>query len=163
MSFNFETFDKRAGRLVKAPEMTIQGSGAVSLNAAAAHLLGEPKAVELLFDRQEQVIGIRGVPTEAPHAYPLRPVGKERGTYVIACRAFFLYYDIPIGVPTRRDVRLHDDILIVDLKDPGRVAISNRKRGELRKAAESGNGAAQPDGQQAALTESPSGRPPAQG
>jgi hypothetical protein len=128
VGYNFETFDRRAGRLVKAPEVTVQSSGTLSLNASAANLLGNAEAIGLLYDRTNNVVGVRPVPPETPHAYPLRPVTGERSTFVINARSFFLYYDLPIGTAVRRDVRADDGVLILDLNDPGRVAVSNRKR-----------------------------------
>jgi hypothetical protein len=121
MSFSFETFDRRVGRMSKVPEVTIQSSGSVSMNVAAATLIGVPAAVELLYDREQQVFGIRGVVGEPAHAYPLRQV-KNRMTYLVACKAFFGYYDIPLPRSVRREVRAEDGVLIVDLKDPGRAA-----------------------------------------
>ncbi len=130
MPFNFETFDKRSGRYAKAPEVTIQSKGAVSLNAAAARLLGDADAVEMLYDKEQQVVGIRPVPSQTAHAYPMRAVGPQGGTFVIACKAFFAYYGVPLGQPVRREVTMDNGVLILDLKDPGRVAIANRKRAE---------------------------------
>lgn len=139
-SFNFEVFDKRNGRLTKTPELTIQGKGAMSMNAAAAALLKDAQAVELLYDRDANVIGIRGVPGETTHAYPIRPIGKG-GTHVISARAFFAFYGIPLGTPVRRDVSAQDGVIIVNLNDPGRVVISNRNRAKATAEARSDDGA----------------------
>jgi hypothetical protein len=131
--FEWETFDRRAGRLVKTPELTIQAGGSISVNAAAYKALGEPEAVEFLFDSKRNVVGLRKVDKATAHAYPLRGVGKggTGQTYVASPRAFFSYYDIPLGIPIRRDVKMVNDVLIVDLNDPGRPAISNRNRAKL--------------------------------
>ncbi len=135
--FNFEVFDKRATSFVKRPEATIQTKGMISLNASAYHALGSPKAVELLYDRDQQVLGMRPVETDAPHAYPIRGVGAG-STYMVSGRAFFGYYGIATDRPVRRDAAIVDGVLILDLKDPGRDATSNRNRAKLRDAGSNG-------------------------
>lgn len=130
--FNFQRFDKVGARLVKVPELTIQSKGTMSMNAAAHHLLGEPEAVEFLYDSSANVIGLSPVPPEDPHAYPLRGVGGKGNTnpnsFIVAGTAFLNFYKIPFGEPVRREVKLVDGVLIVDLNDPGRSAVSNRAR-----------------------------------
>jgi hypothetical protein len=132
----FEIFDRRANRYVKTPELTIQAGGSISVNAAAHKALGEPKAIELLYNASKKLIGLRAVAEEAAHAYPLRGVGKggTGQTYVASPRAFFAHYEIPLGTPVRREVKMEGNILIVDLNDPGRVAISNRNRAKVRES-----------------------------
>lgn len=132
--FNFTKFDKRTTRLVKRPELTIQAKGTMSLNAAAHHLLGAPEAIELLYDEDSKVIGLRPVNAEDPDAYALRAIGAG-GTYVLSGRAFLQYFGIDFGTPVRREVTMAGDVLIVDLKDSGRDATSNRTRAKERAAS----------------------------
>ncbi len=124
---NFETFDKRAVPMTKRPQVTIQAKGTLSFNASSYHVLGKPEAIELLYDREERVIGFRPVDKDSLNAYPMRPVSAG-GTYVVAGNAFLKYYDIPFGSPVRYDADYADGILMVDLKKEGRVATSNRNR-----------------------------------
>lgn len=138
--FNFEVFDKRTTPLVKRPEVTIQTKGMLSMNASAYHALGTPKAVELLYDRGQRVVGMRPVEPEAPHAYPIRGV-KSGSTYMVSGRAFFGYYDISTERPVRREAAIVEGVLIIDLKQPGRDATSNRNRAK-RLREERSNGTA---------------------
>jgi hypothetical protein len=134
--FSFERFDRRSSRFVKTPQLTLQASGSMSMNAAAHQMMGEPKAVELLYDKEQRVIGLRGVEENAPHAYPVRGIGKNNtGTFVLNSKAFCAYYDIPLGVPVRREVRMAGDVLIVDLKDEGQIATSNRNAAKSKASA----------------------------
>ena len=135
MGFNFEVFDKRSTPLVKRPVVTVQTKGMLSMNASAYHAIGTPKAVELLYDREQQVVGIRGVEQEAPHAYPVRGAGTG-STFIVSGRAFFGFYGIPTERPVRRDASVVDDVLIIDLKDPGRDATSNRNRAKANRSQE---------------------------
>lgn len=151
-NYDWKVFDKRTAPLVKRPEVTVQAKGTLSMNASAYHALGEPKAVELLYDPAETVIGIRPVPEDEPHAYPIRPVASG-STYVISGSAFFAWFEIPLVAPRRRDVAVDQGVLIIDLKDPGRDATSNRNRSKMRAASQNGAGN---DTGAAALAEVPS-------
>lgn len=124
---NFEVFAKRMVPLTKQPYVTIQRRGTISLNAAARAALGSPDAVELLFDDAERVIGIRGAAADSGHAFPLRAQGgKQSGPYLISGHAFTVYYGIDTSASRRWPGELIDDILCVDLKEPGVEVTSNR-------------------------------------
>ncbi len=97
---NFETFTRRAAPVASTPLVTIQKRGTFSLNRAAYELLGSPEAVELLYDRDERVMGIRAVDPDTRHAYPMRKQPSSY-SYLFAGQAFAKYYGIPIG-ETRR-------------------------------------------------------------
>jgi hypothetical protein len=126
--YQWEVFDKRAVPMTKTPQLTIQSRGTMSMNAACFAMLGGPPAVELLFDRDRKVVGLRPSTAENPIAYPIRPVGAGQKTYVIAATTFTQYYGIPLGLPIRYSVELVNGVLIVDLNKEGRVANSNRAR-----------------------------------
>lgn len=125
---HFEVFDKRAIPMSKRPQVTIQSKGTISLNASSYHALGQPRAVELLYDRADRIIGFRPASVDSPNAYPMRGVGGSAGTYLVAGGAFLKYYDIPFGKPMRYDAEFAEGVLMIDLKKEGRIAISNRNR-----------------------------------
>ncbi len=132
----FEIFDKRSVPLQTRPQMTIQARGTMSFNAASFEALGSPKAVELLYDRDAKKIGLRMTDPHNPNAYPMRVVGTGR-SYIVNGATFLRYYRIPTGKPIRYDAELEGNILTVDLKKPGRVAISNRNRRQIEAQAAS--------------------------
>ncbi|MEU7937830.1 hypothetical protein [Microbispora bryophytorum] len=124
---NFETFTKRMVPLVKQPFITIQKRGTMSLNAAAYTALGEPEAVELLYDPAERIMGFRAVAKESEHAYPLRAqAGKSIGPYIVSGTAFTKYYGIDTTVSRRWVGYLDEGVLCVDLKQSGTEVTSNR-------------------------------------
>ena len=130
----FEVFTKRLVPLAGAPYATIQKRGTISLNKAAHHLLGAPKAVELLYDSETSIVGFRAVDPNVEHAYALRAMGgaanRAEGagtTYLIAGTAFLKHYGIEIGQARRYPVELQSDILCLDLKKEGTVVTSNRE------------------------------------
>lgn len=62
----FEVFDKRMTPLAKAPSVTIQKRGVISLNKAAHDIIGNAGTVELLYDRDRQVMALRATDDSSP-------------------------------------------------------------------------------------------------
>ena len=112
----FEVFTGRAHPAGDEAAVTIHRRGLVSVNRAAHVALGEPEAVELLYDRDERVMGMRGVSGEVRHAYPLR---RQRATssLLVSGRAFTTCYGIPTDAAHRYRAQMLGDILAVDLKE----------------------------------------------
>lgn len=133
----FETFKKRMVPLKKAPYVTIQKRGTMSFNAAAHAALGNPEAVELLYDRDERIIGVRSVDPGVEHAYPLRSPSKRDMSFILSGTAFTKYYEIDTSVSTRYPAYMDGDVLCIDLKQEGTVVTSNRS-GTGRAKSEAG-------------------------
>lgn len=112
----FEEFDKRAATASKNPFVTIQRRGPFSLNRAAVELMGNPEAVVLLYDKEEERIGFRPEPLTNPRALPVRPQGKNASTFMLAGQAFAQYYDLDTSVARRYAVEMKGDLLVLDLK-----------------------------------------------
>jgi hypothetical protein len=124
---DFETFTKRMIPLVKKPFVTIQKRGTMSFNKAAQVALGSPEAVELLYDKVNDVIGIRAVDPSVEHAYPMRPqANKDDGPFIVSGSAFTKYYGIKTEEARRFSAEMEDGILIIDLRSEGQVVTSNR-------------------------------------
>lgn len=122
---NFEVFDRRSRPVSHQATVTIQKRGNFSLNKAAFQALGEPEAVELLFDRSERLIGMRPSEVRNRHAYPVRKQQNAQ-SYLVAGNAFNQYYQIETGVTRRWDASIQDGILVIDLKQESQVVESNR-------------------------------------
>jgi len=135
----FEVFRKRMAPLVKQPYVTIQHRGTMSFNKAAHHALGSPEAIELLFDPNEQIIGVRAVDPRVEHAYPIRVTNAET-SFIVSGRAFTHYYGIPTDISRRYPAEILDGVLCIDLKGGGTEVTSNRK-GRTKAATEGSNGA----------------------
>lgn len=115
----FETFKRHRAPSTREPALTIQKRGALSFNSAAYEALGSPKHVELLYDREERLIGIRKTTAAAAHGYPVRGVGKNEATHVVSGKAFLSFYGIPRDVARRWMAEERDGMLVIDLKQPG--------------------------------------------
>jgi hypothetical protein len=124
---NFEVFTKKMAPLGKKPSVTIQRKGILSFNQAAYAAIGSPEAVELLYDREERIVGVRPADPNAPHVYiPRSAVRKDYGPYLISGTAFVHYYGIDVTTSRRYPVTVEDGILCIDLKEGGTVIVGNR-------------------------------------
>lgn len=124
---DFETFTRRMIPLVKKPFVTIQKRGTMSFNKAAQVALGSPEAVELLFDKTNNVMGVRAIDPKVEHAYPMRAQGhKNDGPYIVSGAAFTKYYGIKTEEARRFSAEMEDGVLIIDLNSEGQVVTSNR-------------------------------------
>lgn len=136
---DWEVFRRNRSQAIKAPAVTLMLRGQMSLNEAAFAELGSPKAVELLYSRPDNLIGIRAVDPDAPHAYIPRTATKNkgRGPYVVSGAAFFSHFGISMDRTTRFAVTLQDDTLIINLNKDGTPVAANQsssaKRGDGRR------------------------------
>ena len=124
----FEVFDKRMAPLAKAPSVTIQKRGIFSINKAAHKLIGEPATVELLFDRENQIVALRE--SDQPHAYAIRPQSarKDTGQVVMSATAFTQFYEIDTSISRRYKPYEQDGMLCIDLKGPSVEVVGNRSK-----------------------------------
>lgn len=96
-----------------------------NLSKAAIDLIGNPDAVELLYDPDTKTIGIRPAPRDTPHAYVIRG-GPGAATSVVSASAFTRHYGLDTSVGRRYTPTVHDGTLCIDLRDPGTPVHSNR-------------------------------------
>jgi len=117
---NFEKFTKKLIPLGKAPTVTMQKRGNLSLSNSAYTALGSPKAVHLMYDREERIVGLKPADPDDPDAYPPRSSAGSRGTgsMIVTAGAFAHHYGIDVSIPRRYDATVEDGILTFDLKKP---------------------------------------------
>lgn len=123
---NFEVYTKRMVPPTTKPAMTIGKRGTVSINKAAYAALGTPDAVELLFDRADQIMGMRPVDPAANHAYRFRTTARDSGPFIITAVTFCRHYGIPTDIGHRWVAEMDEGILCVDIKTGGVEVTSNR-------------------------------------
>ncbi|OLT06219.1 hypothetical protein BJF77_15810 [Kocuria sp. CNJ-770] len=123
----FEVFDKRMTPLAKAPSVTIQKRGVISLNKAAHDLIGNAETVELLHDRDRQIMALRVTDDSSPHAYAVRKGSKRGpGQAIVSATAFTAHYGIDTTATRRWKPFVEDGMLCVDLTTEGTVITGNR-------------------------------------
>ena len=126
----FEVFDRRNAPLAKAPSITIQKRGIFSINKAAHKMIDEVETVELLFDKENQIIGLRPVEV-SPHAYAIRPQSaREASQAILSATAFTQFYEIDTTVSRRWEPYVEDGILCIDLKGVNSIVRGNRAKKE---------------------------------
>ena len=125
----FEVFDKRMTPLAKAPSVTIQKRGVISLNKAAHDLIENAETVELLYDRERRVMALRAADDSSPHAYAVRN-GSRRGPgqAIVSATAFTAHYGIDTTATRRWKPFVEDGMLCVDLSQEGTVITGNRTK-----------------------------------
>lgn len=96
------------------PTITINLRGYFGLNQAAALALGEAKRVVLLYDKQNDAVGIKPVTKELPHSYPLRRQTSGR-SYLVSGAAFCKHYGIDISKPRKFKAQIEGSVLVFDL------------------------------------------------
>ena len=125
----FEVFDKRMTPLAKAPSVTIQKRGVISLNKAAHDLIDNAQTVELLYDHDRQVMALRATDDSSPHAYAVRNGSKRGpGQAIISATAFTQHYGIDTTATRRWKPFLEDGMLCMDLSTEGTVITGNRTK-----------------------------------
>jgi len=125
----FEVYPKGSAPIATVPSVTIQKRGLISMNRAAFAMLKEPEAVELMWDKERQLVGLRSVPIDSPNAYPVRPQASnsDKGPLLIAGNLFTRYIGLDTEEAHRWIPRMEDEILVIDLSTPGAKVHSNRR------------------------------------
>ena len=113
----FEVFTPEAAAESGPAHVSIQKQGIIAFNRAAFASLGEPKAIELLYDRERSLVGLRGVDASAPHALRVR-TSSAGGTYVVSAARFVRHYGIPNDVGRRWSAQSEGDLLFIDISEP---------------------------------------------
>lgn len=125
----FEVFNKRMTPLAKAPSVTIQKRGVISMNKAAHDLVDNAETVELLYDRDRQVMALRAADDSSPHAYAVRSGSKPGpGQAIVSATAFTQYYAIDTTATRRWKPFVEDGMLCVDLTTEGTIITGNRTK-----------------------------------
>lgn len=133
----FIVYEKGSAPIATVPSVTVQKRGLISINRAAFALMEKPAAVELLWDPDRRIIGLRPVPIESPNAYPVRPqvANAERGPLLIAGNLFTKFIGLDTDEAHRWTPYMEAGILCLDLSKPGAKVNSNRNAREAADAA----------------------------
>lgn len=74
------------------PRVTIGPKGIIYLNRVAFEAIGSPAAVELMFDGNRRIIGVKPTDPARRNAFPLKPHGTRNGTYRHISAAAFCHH-----------------------------------------------------------------------
>lgn len=124
----FVVYEKGSAPIASVPSVTVQKRGLLSINRAAFALMKEPAAVELLWDPDRTIIGLRPVPIEEPNAYPVRAqvADSKRGPLLIAGNLFTKFIGLNTDEAHRWTPYMDEGILCLNVGKPGAKVNSNR-------------------------------------
>lgn len=120
---HFVEFERESARSPETPMFTLQARGLLSLNHASYRALGQPEHVALLYDENEQTVGIRLVGEDHPNAHRVRAQGSS---YIVGAQKFTSHYGIKPLVAQRFIARDYGNGVWGFALPEGR-AISNRR------------------------------------
>ncbi len=111
----FEMFE-RPGRTPDEPTLSITAAGNLHLNRAARDLLAGATKVELLFDREHHIIGVRpsARPEDSPVVFNLRTT-RDGGGATIHAQTFVDHYGLRGDETRRRPTKFDDGIVMADV------------------------------------------------
>lgn len=126
----FEVYESKTLSRRHTPVITVQKSGAISINRAGYTALGEPEHVLLLRDADANLIAIQAAEADEVHAQVVRLLNPARGSgpVVVPASGFVREAGIDTSVARRWPASYNNDMLVVDLNIEGVVVVSNRKR-----------------------------------
>ena len=85
--------------------------------------------MELLYDRERQIIALRAADDSSPHAYAVRNGSKRGpGQAIVSATAFTQHYGIDTTATRRWKPFIEDGMLCVDLTQEGTVITGNRTK-----------------------------------
>lgn len=113
----FEIYVKGSTPPTRGPRISILKRGAISFNEAAFGMLGSPGAVQLLFNPESRVAGVRAVEEQHPSAHPVRTNQGAR-SYVVGCGGFLQHFSIPYDHSRRYTPRFEANTLFIDVDAP---------------------------------------------
>ena len=124
---NFELYERMHSRAggSHAATVTIQRRGLISFSPLAIRELGSPEAFVLLFDEAESLIGFRAARQGEPMAYPVR---GPKGSHIISATSFCRHLGLSLSESRRYPLAEVDGTHCIDVKQPGTVVTSNRRR-----------------------------------
>lgn len=116
---NFETYQPATPEPADQPYVTITTHGEIKLSKSATQLIGQPRKVELHYDRMARVVGIS--PAVKSNGIPLRVLRHEglnvHGHTIARDDAvpFLEHFNIDHSVTRRYPAYVADGVLCLDL------------------------------------------------
>jgi hypothetical protein len=124
----FEVYERQRVAPSSEPVITIQKKGIFRLNRAAYDAVGGPEAVELLYNRDKRLIAMRKAKPGLPRAFALLTRSTHGDSWYISGRGFLRFYGIEVTRSVRRQARVENGMLVIDLNDPGVAATAGRQK-----------------------------------
>jgi hypothetical protein len=129
---NWQIFKHQGSRSATVMRASLNFRGVLTLNQVSFDALLQPKAVELMFDPDEGLIGLKPTSPEVRHAYPVRKQGANK-SYLIGAKAFCNFYGIGLSETVAFDeIKIQDGIMVLDL---GKVTVVPTRQRQSKASA----------------------------
>ncbi len=127
---NFKVYKRQNSprRLSGKPTVTIQSRGLISFSPSAIAVLGYPKAIAFLYDKDEKLIGFRSAKPDEENAHITRSPTKRATGRIVSALAFCRFAELDLSVSRRYPLIDDGGIPCIDLKQPGTPVTSNRRK-----------------------------------
>ena len=122
----WEVFTGRSKPVVKHPVVSVQTRGNISFNRLAYETLGQPAALELLFNVKSNAFALRPADPNQHTSYPVRKQPNSI-SYLISAQAFCKMYGIGIDRTRRYAAELINGMLVVSLVKPISEPVDRRR------------------------------------
>jgi hypothetical protein len=132
----WQKFNRKTASRTTEPTITIQRRGTISCSGPAVDLLlgGSEKPdkipVELLYDPERELVGIKLAEEGNPNPHLLRRQGRSE-VFLVSGTFFCAHYNISTDLARRYCAQMHDGVLGIRLADPH--ATVGRRAKELSK------------------------------
>ena len=112
----FELFTEHRRHNASEPIVSIHAKGVIALNGAALDRMGQPEAVELLFNPERRVIALRPT-TPSRTAVPVRFPNKGSRSAVVSAKSFLDRYGVNTEKATSLDVQFVGPVALLSLPE----------------------------------------------
>lgn len=123
----YQKWDRQTAPKTSEPLVTVQKGGLFSLNKAAHEAMGSPERVDLFYNPGKKSIAFVPADERSATAYPARQQGRQ-SNYYVAGQKFTKHHGIDTSVARRYPVKVHNQMLFVDLTGPSTIATGVRAR-----------------------------------
>ncbi len=113
--YKLHPFKRKVTRVGRDSVLRIQKSGEIHVTDAALERIGTPEAVELLYDPENNVLGLRPSDAKNRDAFPRRRDKKRPHVHIFAGRSFTQFHGIDTGMARSYPAKVVDGILVADL------------------------------------------------
>ncbi len=98
--------------------ITIGRRGTATTPNSVFEAMGSPAAIEILYDRQRQILALRGADANDPDSYPVRQVSGNGKTRTFSLTSAVNHFGIDVSESRRYEVEMDGETVLVDLSRP---------------------------------------------
>lgn len=118
---NWDAFTIVGGRGVYEKRVSLSSRGIITLNQPSFDALGGPERVELFYDHEDELIGLKPSTPEIKHSVKIRKQGDNK-SYLINARPFCYHFKISTSQTIRfKDITMSNGVMVLDINTASHV------------------------------------------